>query len=798
MSDSGARLLHRNATLDGGPAGSRWHYSKELQPFWAALRAKDAEVPEKPAGQITEWGLESIKGLKRDEILRSDGKPVSKVTFERLQKSAERLVWRPEGPNSGAIQLTPAHAALPVFINSAGWAVPRADIVGQPQDLNARLAGVYGLEEAMRRQLRINRHSLGSLLGMSLDTKRRMANTLSATADTSLAAGTGALPGLDKDQTMELRSSAFTTLMGLAVTLDRSTAATLIDTIHTKLGEIALKEPDQLLGEHMARMLNHPTYLAKLKADDKTKFEGMTVSKTGLEAFELRFPQKVEIKNIIDADGYLRWEHVTGQGENFFESYKHTAQVPEIHGAQFKLVAGSETWNSFDLQLDFATPHVVDGMEIKGIKKHVRLIGEPPDCYHMLGRNIGTEAKPVYQGGSYGGHSQIGEVAERSRARAVQDGRVAVVDQPYIDDRCAGLDNYDDNRKSLGKVDINSTYSSSFFRKGAVYDATGKKVIDEGVTHSEGQDILFAYFRTITQNGAAPTRSQVDAAFREVIDAWQHPEPPNTIVGTLRNVTHVLSFHEDKDGDGVMDARDIHFHCGLRSVAPDLEHEYTLKPLPEGVRADRVKGSAAKDSVLDMNVATHYNSLTHNEDGIQHKFVADGFWMDESSKDLMRFSYDEVYPDRDGRPVKGIMVQTNPRLAHISREAHEGLTMYLGMLDLADRGAKGLEPGIAFHGADAEVDKKLMALTFAAFRLNYDGKPSSNDTRIWRQLLQVLRLPEEIPYRLFQSALDGEHHDYAGNMQIVNAVKAQLGAAVVAELRKPQVGRPEADGPSIA
>ena len=34
-----------------------------------------------------------------------------------------------------------------------------------------------------------------------------------------------------------------------------------------------------------------------------------------------------------------------------------------------------------------------------------------------------------------------------------------------------------------------------------------------------------------------------------------------------------------------------------------------------------------------------------------------------------------------------------------------------------------------------------MALAFSVFRLNYDGQPNSDDTRIWKQLLSAMRLP---------------------------------------------------------
>ncbi len=89
-----------------------------------------------------------------------------------------------------------------------------------------------------------------------------------------------------------------------------------------------------------------------------------------------------------------------------------------------------------------------------------------------------------------------------------------------------------------------------------------------------------------------------------------------------------------------------------------------------------------------------------------------------------------------------------------------------------------------------------MGLTFAAFRLNSDGQGRLNDQRIWKQLLETVRLPWDMPYGALTTLLDAEHHDYAGNLSIVNKYKASLSPDVLKALETNGVGRPGVGVPS--
>jgi hypothetical protein len=751
-------------------------YGGEKISWWSELRRIEKEFLKtdadsgKPAGRLSEAAAAWIRGADLNEVT-----DYARPQLERMKREADRLVWRPEQPG-GVTVVRPGHASLPVFINPDGWLTNDATIVGQPQ-IKPLLGGVYGLQEAIRRQLRISRSSLDSVLNMSPDIKAKMVDKLAATANMARDVPPGgAINGLTTAETLELRSSSFTNLLAIAVSLDRNTHGRVIDRVHNLCLEMAEQEPDRWLKEHMLKMLNHPMYQEKLTENQKVD---------ALDAFKEARRTKFEVKNITDAQGYVRWEHVCGEGENFFESYKYTMQRQDIHGAKFKVVPGSENFSSYDLICEFNPPRNVDGQEIKGIKMHCRRFEN--DMFDAIGKNIGTPERPVYSGLSYGGHSQIGENQERSLKNAIAEGKKATTPQIALLDLCAGLDNFNADIKALGDVDLMTTHDSSYFSKGDVRDANGQVVVRDGVTRSEGQDLLVQTLESLT---AGENYEKLHARFEDVIPDWQHAAGPNTHPPIFPNFRDVLWFHTDYDDDGVMDARDVHFHCMLKPVAEDKEHEFSLKALPEGMRSDLIRGTAAMNAVLDLNVATHYQANIHHNQAALHKFVADGFFDGEGQKDLIRFNTEEMY-----NGTKGILVQYNSGLAHTTREALEGLTMYMSMMWLADRPA-GAQPAVT--GLN-EVDRKLMALTFAVFRLNYDGEGNWNDERIWKQLLQVLRLPANMPYGDLQRILDAEHHDYSGNIAVVNQYKErlrQIDPTILQKLEDRNVGRPIGDPPA--
>ena len=157
--------------------------------------------------------------------------------------------------------------------------------------------------------------------------------------------------------------------------------------------------------------------------------------------------------------------------------------------------------------------------------------------------------------------------------------------------------------------------------------------------------------------------------------------------------------------------------------------------------------------------------------------MGNGYFDGTDSNELIRFTEGK---NMDGKEV--IQITVNSRLGHTSREALSALVQYEAMMQLSESGEIRI--------SDDDVDRKLMGLTFAAFRLNYDAKGRFNDQRVWKQLLKAVRLPSDIPYGPIARLLSDEHHDYAGSLKMAREYKKLLREDVVKTLESPEVGRP--------
>jgi hypothetical protein len=342
-------------------------------------------------------------------------------------------------------------------------------------------------------------------------------------------------------------------------------------------------------------------------------------------------------------------------------------------------------------------------------------------------------------------------------------------------DCCAGLDNLDDDQKALGDLEVLTTFSSSFFWKGTI---TEGGTSFEGVTNSEGMEALMALFEGLSkEEGYEPIRTRVN----EAISSYAHERNPNLVFPTLEDYREVRWNHLDGDADGRMDSNDVLYQFGLKKALADPNHEFQLR---DDGAFDELNGNALKDAVLDLNVATHYNgAIGSSNDAVIHKFLGNGYFDGKDSRELIHFE-DGTNPE-DGSSA--IRVSFNSGLAHTGREALEALTQYLSMLYLSDKGkVSGL----------GETDKKLVALCFAAFRINFTGQDRMNDAKIWRQLLEVLRLPSDLPWGAMSNLINSEEHDYSGSLAMANRYKQSLSASSITALASPSVGRP-GDAPPV-
>ena len=743
MSGSSVRKGITTARLPDSPGGARI-WKRELKGIWKEALAPESGDPEgKPIGPAEAQALLELQGSNMSRGAR-------RYLTEILKKVPDLL--QPEDPGEGgADPISPPGSKRPVFLTDTGWPSPRSDVTGQPS-VGETEEGFYRLA-LLASNANQSKTTIPALEALPNATKAKLIANAVAMAKKSINAGDAALPGLSKEETVQLRSSAFTVLWQLGKSLKPSGATTqLNDRVHTALVNMADKESDKWLGKHMARMLDRNDYTKTLTSAQKTECK---------EVFGDHHPQKFDVKNILDADGYISWEHVCGQGEGFFKSFIANIQKQKVGGAKFKKVSSSWGKSSFELVFD---PPRGDSGEVKGVRIDIREFKN--DMFDAVGKKKGF---------SYGGHSSIGNNQEKSLAKAILKGLKANSPQLAMLDLCAGLDNLDDDLENLGNIEVLTTFGSSYFWKGKVTDENGNKF--DGVTNSEGMESLMALFESLSLGeDYEKTRSRVNSE----IYSYSHERNPNVVFPTLKDYREVRWMHLDGDNDGRMDANDVLYQAGLKKATRDLGNEFELK---NSGPYDELDGDALKNAVLDINVATHYNSETSdNWDDIEHKFLGNGYFDGSKSTELMKF---KAGTNHDGKPT--FNVTFNSRLAHTSREAVEALTAYEGMMWLADsKKVNGLD----------EVDRKLMGLTFATFALNYDGQGRSNDQRIWKQLLQVLRLPSDLPYGPLASLVDGEHHDYAGNMDIVKKYKSYLSDESKEALKAKQVGRP-GDGPPL-
>ncbi|MBT6177981.1 MAG: hypothetical protein HOI23_12100 [Deltaproteobacteria bacterium] len=540
----------------------------------------------------------------------------------------------------------------------------------------------------------------------------------------------------------QMRSNAFTVLFAMTGSLPRSrSTARLINSAHNAMMDAAQNEKNPRLAKHMTRLMTDKNYQSKLTKTQKTEVK---------ELFEAKFPQKFDVENILDDEGYIRWDHAIQEGENMYRSYLVNVQKNRIGGSQFEIVEQGDGWAELEVKFDRSRGE--DG-RVKGIRLHVRTYDD--DMFDKVGEGVGI---------SYGGHSDTGNNQEKSLANALKKGRHADNPQLIFLDLCAGLDGLDDGMENLGNVELITTVDSSLYGIGKLKDENGTF---KGVIESEMQPALFAIWEGLSrEEGYGPIRNRV----KRELDSDLHHYETNYILGTLKDYRDIRWAHMDGDDDGVTDALDIHYRFG--TVNPRKSVNLTLKARND---VEKLNGDTVRDAALDVNVSTHYNALTTGYVGAAHGFTSGGFFDGGESQELVRFVEAK---NTGGKYITSI--QVNSGLAHASRETLGALVHYESMMHLVN---SGVLPEMK------EDEQKLMALVFAASRLGSDGKDYSNDSRIWKKLLGALNLPTSMPFKPLADRLAREHSDYCGNMAMVRGYKTHLSAAEKKALKDPSRGR---------
>ncbi len=651
------------------------------------------------------------------------------------------------GPGGDVTPISPPGAKRPVMLNGAGWPVIDSVSAGKPSNVVIE-EGFYRVALTISRAQQ-SQQGVPALASLSLQSKNDLVQNGIDTLKL-IAASNGSLPSLSEEKTNQLKSSVLTTLWYLFTTIP--SGSQLSSQIHQTLLSTAENETNKFFGRAQVKQMLREPYQAKLGAADKADVKAV---------FGEKYGDKFPAKNILDQDGYISWEHVAGHGEGFYKSFIKNAMDKTIEGAKFKKTGS--TWNSTSLELTFPTPKVQsDGTVVKGIRLDLRNFSD--DMFGAVGKKKGF---------SYGGHSNIGNNQENSVKDALLKGLEANQPQLALLGLCAGLDNLDEDLKALGNIEIITTFDSSYFWKGTLVDENGNQF--EGVKNSEDMEALVAVWKGLIHgDDYEAMEKRVDSALDQFYWVEHSGVDLNYVFPTLATHKSVRWLHLDGDSDGVMDAADVFYQFGLKKAQTNSDKEFQL--IDSGHHADELEGTSLKNAVLDLNVATHYNSQTSSNSQVEHKFMANGFFEAEDSNALLRFT--QGTNPFNNKPV--FKVDYNSNLAHSSRSALEALTAYSAVVEFSDQGKiSGLN----------EVDRKLMGLAVVAFALSNDDQSRFNDQRIWTQLLKAMNLPADLPYGPMVSLIDAEHHDYSGNLTIVKKYREQLSATTVAALGNDQVGR---------
>ena len=754
MSGSGVKDAVFRALSPVGSGGTRL-YKAEVEDI--IRQATEPEATDKVDPQTGK--VRNITVAEHEELKPLLDLPVTSQNFSRAGAKAwtafktdlqSRLLPTDEpgpGPGGNVTPISPPGAKRPVMLNGAGWPVVESATTGKPSNTVLE-EGFYRLALNVSRAQQLEQ-GVPAIANLDLQAKASLAKNGIDTLKL-IEASNGSLPSLSAEKTNQLKSSIFTTLWYLFTTVPSSSQ--LSTQIHQALLGAAETETNKFYGRFQAKQLLREPYQAKLGAADKADVR---------ELFSEKYGDKFHVSNILDSQGYISWEHVAGHGEGFYKSFIKNAMDKTIEGAKFKKTGS--TWDSTSLELTFPTPKVqADGTVVKGIRLDLRNFHD--DMFNAVGKKKGF---------SYGGHSNIGNNQENSVKDALLKGLKANQPQLAMLGLCAGLDNLDEDLKALGNIEIITTFDSSYFWKGQLTDENGNQF--EGVKQSEDMEALVAMWKGLIHgDDYEQMERRVDQSLDQFYWVEHSGVDNNYIFPTLATHKSVRWLHLDGDSDGVMDAGDTFFQFGLKKAQASSDKEFQL--VDHGLHPDELEGTSLKNAVLDLNVATHYNSQTSSNSQVEHKFMADGFFESEASNALLRFTAGTN--PFNNKPI--YKVDYNENLAHSSRSALEALTAYAAMVELSDKGKiSGLN----------EVDRKLMGLAVVAFALTNDDQSRFNDQRIWTQLLKAMNLPSDLPYGPMASLIDAEKHDYSGNLTIVKKYREQLSATTVAALGNSAVGR---------
>jgi hypothetical protein len=226
----------------------------------------------------------------------------------------------------------------------------------------------------------------------------------------------------------------------------------------------------------------------------------------------------------------------------------------------------------------------------------------------------------------------------------------------------------------------------------------------------------------------------------------------------------------DRDNDGQADYLDKHFNVSTFNVAADTQREF--RPVKQDRPSELLDGTKILISAQVINTVSEFSGILKSVN--EHSRVVPNGWFEPKAGEAEVVRFEKV-KGADGNPE--YRMQVNARYSHMSEEGLRATCVYEFNRYLQSSGEQRMDP----------VDRKIASVISFAQSLDIDD--SWRDDEVFENFLSRYNLPK-FSRQDIQTLLDAEHHDYAGSQAMVDSLKAKLSPAVLAELKKPEVGEP--------
>ncbi|MBL8921257.1 MAG: hypothetical protein JNJ54_20505 [Myxococcaceae bacterium] len=226
----------------------------------------------------------------------------------------------------------------------------------------------------------------------------------------------------------------------------------------------------------------------------------------------------------------------------------------------------------------------------------------------------------------------------------------------------------------------------------------------------------------------------------------------------------------DRDNDGQADYLDKHFNVSTFNVAADTQREF--RPVKQDRPAELLDGTKILISAQVINTVSEFSGILKSVN--EHSRVVPNGWFEPKAGEAEVVKFEKV-KGADGNPE--YRMQVNARYSHMSEEGLRATAAYEFNRWLQSSGEQRMDP----------VDRKIASVISFAQSLDIDD--SWRDDEVFENFLSRYNLPK-FSRQDIQTLLDAEHHDYAGSQAMVDSLKAKLSPAVLAELKKAEVGEP--------